>query len=84
MNLSDTFQEINDKCSNGEYCCLKNEELLELAGKIEECQRLVYNESIFSKNEELDDVSTDSLKVKSMSFSPLLSVYFCHSLSLWS
>jgi 5'-3' exonuclease len=82
MNLSDFFQEIYHKCSNGEYCCLKNEELLELTGKIEECQKMVYSESIFSKNEELDDVSTESLKVKSILLFSLFSVFFNLSLLL--
>lgn len=64
MSLHELFQEIFKACQSNDYSALTTEELHALIHKIEECQKLLYSEALFSKNEELDDLQTESLKVK--------------------
>ena len=45
-----------------------DESILELIQTFELCQRKIQNESLFSKNEEIDDVPTSSIRYLSLPF----------------
>ena len=65
MSLSDLYVEIFKKCQSNDYSSFAEEELSILIQSIEEALRLVDQEALFSINEELDDIATESLKVRS-------------------
>jgi hypothetical protein len=62
VDLESLFEEIFKICQNNDYSSLKSDELYELIRKIEDSVRAVASEALFSNNEELDDISTETLK----------------------
>lgn len=74
--IEGNFQTIFQRCKNNDYSSYKEEDLLRLIHEIEELLRVISQEGFFSKNEEFDDVSTESLKVKNNIILKLRSILF--------
>ncbi len=69
------FGKLQKGCSE-----LPQEELIQINSTLEQCMEMISSESLFSKNEEIDDVQTESLKVmwnhkNSGQFNPPYNIY---------
>lgn len=63
VSLSVLFQSIYQSMCSGQYEALEEEQIWTLVEKIDSCHNLVRQEALFSKNETLEDVHTETMKV---------------------
>lgn len=63
-SLPTLFQDVYKLMVSSKYEELDEEKLSKLIDDIERCDALVRQEAIFSKNESMDDIHTENLKVK--------------------
>ncbi len=63
-DLRVNFDDIFAKVHQGDYSSFSPTELSSLITKTDLCINLVASEALFSKNEELDAIATESLKVR--------------------
>eukprot|EP01031_Cornospumella_fuschlensis_P030560 gene30560-36933_t len=62
VSLPALFQSIYIPMGNGGYESMEEEQVWALIDKIDACQNLVTKEALFSKNETLEDVHTETMK----------------------
>ncbi|RYH19508.1 hypothetical protein EON65_26040 [archaeon] len=63
VSLPVLFQSVYQPMSGGQYESMEEEQVWTLIEKIDTCHDLVRREALFSKNETLEDVHTESMKV---------------------
>lgn len=72
--LSTTYATIFSKLQKG--CVeLSPEEIQRLIPCLESCMEMIVSEALFSKNEEVDDIPTESLKVRCSFFIYYVSLF---------
>lgn len=67
-DVHSSFRDIFAKLQEGDYSSFSADELDELLLALQSCMEMVDTEALFSTNEELDDIATESLKARIMFF----------------